>query len=350
VPLALAGDRSYPRPPEGTRAVLVDDDDTRRELLAAELSAWGLRVRAQSGTSRALAIQGTTADVIKLGPVVSVTRILASVIPALRPVPRKHSEPRGIPRVGSVRRKVLVADDDPANRRLLSGFLAALGCDADVVEDGVAAVEATMRGGYAAVLLDWQMPRIDGLAAAREIRFQEAARGVHTPLIAVTASAMPGDRERCLAAGIDDYLSKPIQLGELDRVLGRWLLDGPGAAEPQPEVVDLQVLAELRRVTRSGALLLDELIDVYVAEGRRRLASLSAHLARGDLRLAGRDAHALKGSSANLGVGQVRALAGAFEQQAAAGKAEGLGEAAARLAAAFEAAAARLAAERSPRG
>jgi HPt (histidine-containing phosphotransfer) domain-containing protein len=110
------------------------------------------------------------------------------------------------------------------------------------------------------------------------------------------------------------------------------------------------VLAELRRVTRSGALLLDELIDVYVAEGRRRLASLSAHLARGDLRLAGRDAHALKGSSANLGVGQVRALAGAFEQQAAAGKAEGLGEAAARLAAAFEAAAARLAAERSPRG
>ncbi len=97
-----------------------------------------------------------------------------------------------------------------------------LGCSADTVANGREALEALSRARYDAVLMDLQMPEMDGFAATAAIRRQESATGEHLPVIAMTAHAMEGDRARCLAAGMDDYVSKPVRQGELARVLGRW--------------------------------------------------------------------------------------------------------------------------------
>jgi CheY-like chemotaxis protein len=117
--------------------------------------------------------------------------------------------------------RILVADDNAVNRELAEAMLERLGYRADVVEDGVAAVEAAAQADYAAVLMDCQMPRLDGYEATREIRRAEDGR--RTPVIALTGAALPGDREKCLAAGMDDHVAKPIQLAELERVLDRWV-------------------------------------------------------------------------------------------------------------------------------
>jgi signal transduction histidine kinase/CheY-like chemotaxis protein/HAMP domain-containing protein len=121
---------------------------------------------------------------------------------------------------------VLVAEDNPVNQQVITRLLARLGCDADVVASGRAAIEAVGLAEYALVLMDCQMPELDGYQATKAIRQQQRELGSDAPrlpIIALTASAMPGDRERCLAAGMDDYLSKPIRSEELGAILRRWL-------------------------------------------------------------------------------------------------------------------------------
>jgi CheY-like chemotaxis protein len=120
---------------------------------------------------------------------------------------------------------VLLAEDNAANRDVTAMMLEKLGYRVDVVKDGVEAVEALSRtSSYAAVLMDVQMPEMDGYKATKEIRRDEGG-GRHTPIIAMTGNAMQGDREKALEAGMDDYVSKPIGLDELDEVLRRWVTD-----------------------------------------------------------------------------------------------------------------------------
>ncbi|HEY8515060.1 MAG TPA: response regulator [Candidatus Binatia bacterium] len=126
------------------------------------------------------------------------------------------------------RPRILVAEDNPMNVRVALRILERLGCDADAVSTGRAAVEAMGDGRYDAVLMDWQMPEMDGLEAALAIRARETS-GRHTPIIAMTASIMEGDREACLAAGMDDHVAKPVRPDELKVVLDRWL----GPREPR---------------------------------------------------------------------------------------------------------------------
>ena len=130
---------------------------------------------------------------------------------------------------------MLVAEDNPVNQRVAVRMLQRLGMSADVASNGHEAVQSYDRQPYDAILMDCQMPELDGFEATEIIRSRERS-GKRTPIVAMTASAMRGDRERCLAAGMDDYLAKPVTFENLRVVLGRWLgsrVDGPPAtAEP----------------------------------------------------------------------------------------------------------------------
>jgi CheY-like chemotaxis protein len=135
---------------------------------------------------------------------------------------------------------ILVAEDNPVNQHVATRLLARFGCDADMVSSGRAAIDAVSLAEYALILMDCQMPELDGYQATEAIRQQRQELGLdtqHLPIIALTASAMPGDRERCLAAGMDDYLSKPIRSDDLARILRRWL-PSHNRTSPAPTATD----------------------------------------------------------------------------------------------------------------
>jgi CheY-like chemotaxis protein len=118
-------------------------------------------------------------------------------------------------------RRVLIAEDNVINQRVAARFIEKLGCQADVVANGVEAVEAAMAVRYDLILMDCQMPEMDGFAATERIRTNE--RDGHVPIVALTASALVGDRERCLSAGMDDYLAKPVTARDIATICSRWL-------------------------------------------------------------------------------------------------------------------------------
>jgi two-component system, sensor histidine kinase len=119
--------------------------------------------------------------------------------------------------------RVLVVEDDEMNRAVICRMLRRLGIETDMVTTGHEAIEALDRASYAAVLMDCQMRECDGYTATQRIRVNEKESGRHTPIVAVTARTMPGDREQCLSAGMDDYLPKPITMDKLDAALRRWI-------------------------------------------------------------------------------------------------------------------------------
>ena len=116
---------------------------------------------------------------------------------------------------------MLVVEDDPTSSMVAGKMLHRLGCRAEFAADGAAAVEAFVPEKYFAILMDMAMPVMDGLVATSRIRELEAQSSAHVPIIALTANVMPGDRERCIAAGMDDFLSKPIKWAELAAMLTR---------------------------------------------------------------------------------------------------------------------------------
>jgi len=155
--------------------------------------------------------------------------LLDAVLHCLRPA-TAHSVPIAAPVVlqsaapKRVSGHVLLAEDNPVNVIVAQGFLEEFGCTCDVAETGAAAVEALKSSSYPLILMDCQMPEMDGLTATRQIRAREASEGIaRTPIIAVTANAYVEDRAACLAAGMDDYLSKPYTEEQLLAVLEKWL-------------------------------------------------------------------------------------------------------------------------------
>lgn len=141
---------------------------------------------------------------------------------------RPPSEPADNPPLGL---HVLVAEDDVIGQKLIGQFLAMLGCTVDVVGDGRRAIEAALSGRYDLIMMDCQMPVANGYQATREIRRRQRDPDPDhkVPIIALTAHAMDGDRETCLAAGMDDYLTKPIRITELRRILHKWTAAGQTA-------------------------------------------------------------------------------------------------------------------------
>jgi PAS domain S-box-containing protein len=203
--------------------------------------------------------------------------------------------------------RLLLAEDNRVNQKVAQLTLQRLGYTVDVVSDGAEALAALDRGSYDAVLMDCQMPVMDGFAATRELRLREGT-GPRTAVIALTASAMASDRERCLLAGMDDYLSKPIRAEDLEVVLGRWLIN----AGDQP--LDPAVLAGLREL---GAGVVQEVLALYLLDADQRLTALRAATDTGTALAA---AHALKGGSGDVGATRVQTLAAELETRARAGR------------------------------
>jgi len=227
------------------------------------------------------------------------------------------------------RRRILVADDNETNQMVAVRMLQRLGYEADVAANGLDVVEALTRIPYNVVLMDCQMPEMDGFEATRTIRLSESSHGGRVPIVAMTANAMQGDRERCIETGMDDYISKPVKLEELSRVLERWLeeRDERGAAreatparEPEAAPVDRAVLAGFRDADPEGAAaFLSALIDKFLQEASARLTSLREGAGRRDAAGLGRASHALKGSAASLGATGLASLCSSLEQEAKTG-------------------------------
>jgi HPt (histidine-containing phosphotransfer) domain-containing protein len=166
------------------------------------------------------------------------------------------------------------------------------------------------RTAFDLILMDCQMPEMDGFEATAEIRRREAVqtKGRRIPIIALTAGAVEGDREKCLAVGMDDYVTKPFSLDQLERVLRRWLPAGRKAENSAPRI-DLQVLENMHALGGNGGTsLVTKLIGIYLSDAPKRLRSLQEAVARGDRVTMGRAAHAFKSASANLGAAALTEL------------------------------------------
>ncbi|SER17546.1 PAS domain-containing hybrid sensor histidine kinase/response regulator [Microlunatus flavus] len=390
----VGGDAPYAAPavlPEGLRALVVDDNATNRTIVTAQLSSWGVQVDVAEGAEEALAALRARAgtdpydlavldllmpdvDGLELGrrvvadpALTGLPMIMLSSAP--RPAPEEVASagvstwlskpvradalrsavaaavtgtrpddvepvvaaPVRLPAPAS-RGRVLVVEDNELNQVVARGLVERLGFGADLAANGVEALDALRRQTYDLVLMDCHMPVMDGFAATARIR--EAERGgTRMPVVALTASATVADRERCLAAGMDDYLAKPIEPGRLADVLERWVpaarTAAPQAVEPDvrsgPHLVDqrgtdvdridveqIEGLAELR--TAQGESLLATFIASFARRADDRLATIRTCVARGDDDALVMAAHELKGSAATIGAVRVAALCADLEE------------------------------------
>ncbi|MDP3543021.1 MAG: response regulator [Elusimicrobiota bacterium] len=201
--------------------------------------------------------------------------------------------------------RVLVVEDDKTNRKLAVLQLAALGVKADAASDGRQALEALTRAPYDLILMDCQMPDMDGFAATKEIRSGEEGRG-RPAIVAMTAGVLQADRVKCLEAGMDDFLAKPVQREDLAAMLDKWY-----------RPIDAAVLARVRELTGAGPF--RGLIAGFLEDAEQRLTAMRAAAAAGRLDELERSAHALKGASADIGANGMRSLSARIEALAPSG-------------------------------
>jgi CheY-like chemotaxis protein/HPt (histidine-containing phosphotransfer) domain-containing protein/HAMP domain-containing protein len=209
---------------------------------------------------------------------------------------------------------ILVVEDSPMNRLTVLAMLEHLGYRGHAVENGLLGLEALVGGAYAAILMDCQMPVLDGYEATAQIRQREAGR-THVPIIAMTASAMLSDRDRCLAAGMDDYIAKPLEPAALASALERWTRPGastapadeqPKPADPLVSVLDLAHLDGLLRIkTSDGATLVNRMVGYFVESAPAHANRLWEAAAIGDLATVAQVAYRLTGESASVGAKEV---------------------------------------------
>ena len=226
--------------------------------------------------------------------------------------------------------RVLVAEDNEVNQKVAVRILEKLGYRVEVADDGREALEACARAAYDAVLMDGQMPGMDGYEATRRIREREAG-GRRLPIIAMTASAMKGDREKCLEAGMDDYVSKPVTPEALEAVLRRWVRPPAApAARESPEapaaggLLDETIVSSLMSVDDDGSLM-DEVVATFLKIAPVRLGAIRK-AAKGDPAQLERAAHSFLGSCGNLGCRAMADLCARLEVLGRSGSTEGAAE------------------------
>jgi two-component system sensor histidine kinase/response regulator len=361
------------------RVLCVDDNGTNRTLLELQLTAWGMQVDCLADGPSALArlreahCQGTPYDLAILDmqmPTMDGLQ-LAHIIkadPDLAPLPlimlssvsqrsqahvARHagiaayltkpvrqsqlydgimtvmstaSEPQPMTPVrpcslaepqAQVRIRVLLAEDNVVNQKLAVRLLEKFGCRVDAVANGREAVDALTRMAYPLIFMDCQMPEMDGYDATAVIRAREALTGGHIPIIAMTANALPGDRERCLQAGMDDYVSKPMTGADLLAMLRKWAtpptnaIPALAAAESgtftateqgsQPALDAQAFIAVKELYDGEGSIALLSLTELFIRDAAAHIATLRAAIARDDAKALEFAAHSLTSSSATIG-------------------------------------------------
>jgi CheY-like chemotaxis protein/HPt (histidine-containing phosphotransfer) domain-containing protein len=220
--------------------------------------------------------------------------------------------------------RVLLVEDNAINQRVARRFLERLGCEVHVVGDGKQAVEAFQSNRYGFILMDMQMPVMDGLEATQRIRQIEGEER-RTPIVALTANAMMGTLERCLEAGMDDYLTKPLDISRLQDVLDRFMGATP-SSDLEPTVIasmsrslDQSLKARLHEVAGEDEEFAAELVSAFVMSGEEAILELRAAAHRQDLDQLARAAHKLKGAANNLHVHRLGLLTADVETRARGG-------------------------------
>jgi len=222
---------------------------------------------------------------------------------------------------------VLVVEDNVVNQQVARRFLQRLGCEVLVAENGKRGVEEFFKNDYGLVLMDVQMPVMDGLSAAREIRSRELG-GARAPIIALTASAMTDELDRCTAAGMDALLVKPLELPKLCEILDRYGLRTPApgetpashvgiASSPPPVLLAKPVdLDQLRTIVGDDREFMTELCETFVASSSRIVEELTRALSAGDRASLSAMAHKLKGGSSSICAHELARLAASLEKDA----------------------------------
>jgi CheY-like chemotaxis protein/HPt (histidine-containing phosphotransfer) domain-containing protein len=381
-PTALRRDGSF----ADRRALVVDDNETNRRLMTAILGAWGMHSVVVPDAEQALAtLQSGRIDVAVLDMLMPGTDgldLAANIHQRLPGLPivlassvSQHdvaADPRWpAAGIGAVVTKpikasplhaavatvlgttledaaegaasaldeelasrhplrILLAEDNVVNQKLAIRLLEKLGYRADIAGNGLEALEALERQTYDLLLSDVQMPEMDGLEATRQI-LQRWPAGERPWIIAMTAEAMSGDRERCLAAGMNDYVAKPIRVDELVAAIKRTPRRASGGstrvADPSPDgLIDEAVLARLADGTGGDEGFVSELIEQFVADAPRLVAAARAGLDEGDAEEVRRAAHTLKSNAATFGAHALAGRSRELEDAAKRGALEGASE------------------------
>ncbi len=363
-----ANDRALPAPPpfrKVLRVLLVDDSDSVAAMVRDYAEAWGVKLDVVKSARAALAVVFDSGrkpyDLVLLDASVSDAEKIQKAIPKrlvlltdarqelreersassvmtkpLRPTALRrllnelveHERVRAesamyLPAIGAaqpMQARVLLVEDNAVNQEVARGFLEALGCSVKVADNGMDAVESWQSGTFDLVLMDWHMPGMDGLEATAEIRRREAElkRGA-VPIVALTASAMMGDRERCLAAKMDDFLTKPFSVSALRSVVERWVAKPapvPVNVLTEPDVIEVSVLEELGKLTRPGGPdFVENIVKTYLDHSAMSVQALVEAHKQGDARAVKGICHKMKSSSAAVGAMGLSRLVAEAERQ-----------------------------------
>jgi CheY-like chemotaxis protein len=364
---------------EGVRTLVVDDNATNRKILHHQLGQWqmpndevasgvealaALRREANAGRPFQLAILDMqmagmdgwmVAKAIKADPLISGTLLVmmtsldrqedaatmraagldayltkpvrhAQLFDSLSKVVamdtgRSHSHPASASPAKAAApanaMRILIAEDNVVNQKVAVNQIKKLGCQPDVVSNGQAALDALAATDYDLVLMDCQMPELDGYEATKRLRVKEGDTR-HTIIVAMTAHAIEGDREKCLAAGMDDYLSKPLRTEDLSAVVKKYQPCRPAAttrrapsSEPAIGLDRIEALRELG--DGDGGEILTDLIDTFTSNASKILSEAGDALANGKGGDLARAAHTLRGSCSNFGAMPLQALSQQLE-------------------------------------
>lgn len=248
-----------------------------------------------------------------------------------------ESEPGSRPLPG----RVLVAEDNHSNQLVATYMLEHLGYQADVVSNGAEAIEALKREKYDIILMDCQMPEMDGFEVTRVIRASEADSQRHISIIAMTAFALKGDREKCLETGMDDYISKPVTIEVLKSKIEAALSKGPDSAAEENVFsqapsgnasIDPKVIAELLKLEEDSAHnIVEELTAIFLTDSPMRVDSIRQAINEDDADGLEHSAHALKGSCTVIGALRMKEICFELEKIGSTSSLHKLGDALPRL-------------------